>query len=84
MTAKRVNNDSKFQCGTTCTKGPDHEMLACESTIPCCNPHLEDKPAERKLACEISATKMNEKLDKKMIFDSVLQPPLQNGCFLTL
>ena len=34
----------KFQCGATCTKGPDHEMLACESTTPCCNPHLEDKP----------------------------------------
>ena len=31
----------KFQCGATCTKGPDHEMLACESTTPCCNPHLE-------------------------------------------
>ena len=27
---------------------------------------------------------MNEKLDKKPIFDSVLQPPLQNGCFLKL
>ena len=61
----------KFQGGATCTKGPDHEMLACESTTPCCNPHLEDKPAVRKLACEISATKMNEKLDKKTIFDSV-------------
>ena len=29
----------KFQCGATCTKGPDHEMLAYESTTPCCNPH---------------------------------------------
>ena len=27
---------------------------------------------------------MNEKLDKKTIFDSVLQPPLQNGRFLKL
>ena len=27
---------------------------------------------------------MNEKLDKKPIFDSVLQPPLQNGRFLKL
>ena len=27
---------------------------------------------------------MNEKLDKKTIFDSVLQPPLQNGHFLKL
>ena len=34
----------KFQGGATCTKGPDHEMLACESTTPCCNLHLEDKP----------------------------------------
>ena len=34
----------KFQCGVTCTKGPDHEMLASESTTPHCNLHLEDKP----------------------------------------
>ena len=27
---------------------------------------------------------MNEKLDKKTIFNSMLQPPLQNGCFLKL
>ena len=27
---------------------------------------------------------MNEKLDKKMILDSVLQPPLQNGHLLKL
>ena len=27
---------------------------------------------------------MNEKLDKKMIFDSMLQPSLQNGRFLKL
>ena len=27
---------------------------------------------------------MNEKLDKKTIFNSVLQPPLQNGRFLKL
>ena len=50
----------KFQCGATHTKGPDRERLACESTTPRCNLHLEDKPA-----CEILATKMNEKLDKK-------------------
>ena len=25
---------SKFQCGATCTTGPDREMLACESTTP--------------------------------------------------
>ena len=43
----------KFQGGATCTKGPDHEMLACESTTPCCNLHLEDKLTVRKLACEI-------------------------------
>ena len=34
----------KFQCGAACTKGPDREMLACKSTTPRCNPHLEDKP----------------------------------------
>ena len=34
----------KFQCRVTCTKGPDHEMLAGESTTPRCNLHLEDKP----------------------------------------
>ena len=27
---------------------------------------------------------MNEKLDKKTIFNSMLQPPLQNGHFLKL
>ena len=27
---------------------------------------------------------MNEKLDKKTIFNSMLQPPLQNGPFLKL
>ena len=43
----------KFQGGATCTKGPDYEMLACESTTPCCNLHLEDKPTVGKLACEI-------------------------------
>ena len=43
----------KFQFGTTCTEGPDHETLACESTTPCCNPHLEDKPTIGKPACEI-------------------------------
>ena len=43
----------KFQCGATRTKGPDHEMSACESTTLCCNPHLEDKPTIGKLACEI-------------------------------
>ena len=52
-----VNTESimtpKFQGGATCTKGPDHEMLACESTTPCCNPHLEDKLTVRKPACEI-------------------------------
>ena len=35
---------SKFQCGATCTKGPDREMLTSESTTPRCNPHLKDKP----------------------------------------
>ena len=43
----------KFQDGATCTKGPDYEMLACESTTPCFNLHLEDKPTVGKLACEI-------------------------------
>ena len=43
----------KFRCGATCTKGSDHEMLAGESTIPCCNLHLEDKPTIGKPACEI-------------------------------
>ena len=38
-----------FQCGMTCTKGPDHEILACESTTPCCNLHLEDKPTVGKI-----------------------------------
>ena len=55
----------KFQCGATCTKGPDREMLACESTTPGCNLHLEDKPTVGKPACEIQGTKMNEKIDKK-------------------
>ena len=40
----------KFQCDT---KGPDHEMLACEGTTPRCNPHLKDKPTVGKPACEI-------------------------------
>ena len=39
----------KFQGGATCT----NEMLACESTTSCCNPHLEDKPTVGELACEI-------------------------------
>ena len=43
----------KFQCGATCTKGPDCEMLVCESTTPHCNPHLEDKPTVGKPACEV-------------------------------
>ena len=43
----------KFQCGMTCTKGPDHEMLACESTTLCCNLHLEDMPTVGKPVCEI-------------------------------
>ena len=38
----------KFQCGATCTKGPDREMLTCESTTLRCNPQLEDKPDYRK------------------------------------
>ena len=40
----------KFQCGATCTKGPDREMLACESTTPRCNLHLEEKPTVGKPA----------------------------------
>ena len=43
----------KFQCGATCTKGSDREMLACESTTPRCNSHLEDKPTVGKPAREI-------------------------------
>ena len=43
----------KFQCGVTCTKGPDHEMLACESTTLCDNLHLEDMPTVGKPVCEI-------------------------------
>ena len=43
----------KFQRGTTCTKGPDHEMLADRSTTPHCNPLLEDKLNVGKPACEI-------------------------------
>ena len=43
----------KFQCGTTSTERPDHEMLACESKTPHCNPHLVDKPTVGKPACEI-------------------------------
>ena len=43
----------KFQCCVTCIKGPDREMLACESTTPRRNPHLEDKPTVGKPACEI-------------------------------
>ena len=43
----------KFQCGATCTKGPDHEMLACESTTLCDNLHLEDMPTVGKPVCEI-------------------------------
>ena len=43
----------KFQGGATCTRGPDREMLAGESTTPRCNSHLEDKPTVGKPACEI-------------------------------
>ena len=43
----------KFQCGVTCTRGPDREMLACESTTPRCNSHLEEKPTVGKPACEV-------------------------------
>ena len=54
--APRVN----IQPGATCTKGPDHEILACESTTLPCDPHLEEKPIVGKPACEIKATKMNK------------------------
>ena len=84
VTAQRVNNAPKFQCGATRTKGPACETLAYESTTSHCNLHLEDKPTAGKPVWEILATKMNEKLDKKMIFDNVLQPPLPNGHFLKL
>ena len=40
----------KFGCGATCIEGPDRDVLACESTAPRCNPHLEDKPAVGKPA----------------------------------
>ena len=43
----------KFQCSATCTKGPDREMLPCESTTCRCNPHFEDKPTVGKPACKI-------------------------------
>ena len=43
----------KFQCGATYTKGSHREILACESTTPRCNPHLEDKPTLGKPPCEI-------------------------------
>ena len=39
----------RFQCGVTCTKGPDREMLTCENTTP----HLENKPTVGKPVCEI-------------------------------
>ena len=52
----------KFQCGATCTKGPDPEMLTCENTTPHCISHLEDKPTVGKPACEIYATKMDDYL----------------------
>ena len=55
----------KFLCGTTCTKGPNCEMLACENTTPCHNLHLEEKPTIGKSACEVYATTLNELLDKK-------------------
>ena len=42
----------KFQCGATRTKGPDRETLACESTTPRCNLHLEDKQTAGKPTCE--------------------------------
>ena len=45
----------KFQCGATRTKGPDRETLACESTTPRCNLHLEDKQTAGKPTCEIVA-----------------------------
>ena len=32
----------KFRCGATCIEVPDRDVLACESTTPRCNPHLED------------------------------------------
>ena len=43
----------KFQCSATCTKGPDREMLPCESKTHGCNPHFEDKPTVGKPACTI-------------------------------
>ena len=49
VTAPRVI----IQPGATFTKGPDHEILACESTTLPCNPHLEEKPIVGKPACEI-------------------------------
>ena len=41
----------KFQCGATCMKGLDREMLACESTTPYCNSLLEEKLTVGKPEC---------------------------------
>ena len=40
----------KFRCDATCIEGPDRDVLACESTTPRCNLHLEDKPTVGKPA----------------------------------
>ena len=45
----------KFQCGTTCTKGPDREMLACESTTPRCNPLRRQADCRKAGVCGVSS-----------------------------
>ena len=59
-------------------------MLACEGTTPRCNPHLEDKPTVESQHVKSKQQRWMKKLDKKTIFYSTLQPPLQNGRFLKL
>ena len=54
-TKKKSIMTPKFQCGTTCTKGPDREMLACESTIPRCNPLRRQADCRKAGVCGVSS-----------------------------
>ena len=45
----------KFQWGATCTKVPDREMLACESTTPCCNPLRRQADCRKADVCGVSS-----------------------------
>ena len=45
----------KFQCGATCTKVPDREMLACESTSPRCHPLRRQADCKKAGVCGVSS-----------------------------